>query len=137
MRRVCLETTALADAIRGQREVARAMENIEGAGASFATTVLNVFEARVGIERQRSAEARKELVRKLDRLLERVPPVPLDREGAEEAARVQAELHRRGRPAAELDLLVAVATHARGCDAILTRDTAQFRGLGILEVATY
>jgi predicted nucleic acid-binding protein len=137
MRLACLDTTALSDAIQNRAEIGEKLRELEDAGCAFATTAINVFEVEVAIERDASPGGQAEKRERLEKLLATVPVIPFDREAAGEAARASARLYARGRPAAVLDMLVAATGKAAGCDGILTRNVAQFKRMGLLEVATY
>lgn len=132
-----LDTTVLSDVIRGQAEVRRRLTELEGEGCRHLTTAISVYEASLAAHRQSSAAEREKLMGQLSRFLQGVVTLPFDLEAAQASAQTMAELYRRGRPAAALDLFVAECGKRGGCEAVLTRNVSQFRRLGILDVLTY
>jgi predicted nucleic acid-binding protein len=137
MSRICLDTTALSDAVRNEPSVGRRLAELERGGATLVTTTINVFEASVGALRIPSAESRNRVLVRMRRLLDGVEVVGLDFDAALDSAKWMVTLLERGRPAPALDLLAAIAARRAGCSAILTRNERQFARIGALEVLSY
>lgn len=81
-----------------------------------------VYESELGILKSGAAKTRR---RQFGELLEAVTVLPFARAEAQTAARVRAELERRGTPIGPLDLLIAGTALAHGAT-LVTRNTAEF-----------
>lgn len=116
-----LDTCLISDFARGVPPVvARLVATPPSATAISAITVMEVefgLLLRPGVARR--------LRRVLDALFASTTVVPFDREDAAEAARLRAELRRKGRPVGAYDLLIA-ATALRRELVLVTSNTAEF-----------
>jgi predicted nucleic acid-binding protein len=134
----CLDTTLLVDLLRPHAARKRgAIEKIEALarrGETLATTRVNVAELYVGIERsddpQRDAGRVRKLLDYMDIVLE------FDDAAAQEFGRVMAHLQRIGRPAGDMDVLIAATALAHG-HCLVTRNPGHFAGIPHLEIEGY
>lgn len=128
------DTTLIVDFIR-RREVARKIvKEAEDGGERCATTEVNAFEILMGaftdgrLDKTRLAE--------LQKVLNALDVLTLDRAGALKAAELASRLRGEGRSIGALDTLIAGIALASGCDTIVTRDDA-FRRVPDLRVQAY
>lgn len=129
-----LDTTFLVDSLRrneGARQIILAMEE---AGERGATTEVNAFELLLGAYRRGRPNARR--LSEIEKLLDRLDVLPLDRAAASRAAAILSMLRTRGRDIGLLDALIAGIGLASGIDTIVTRDEG-FRRVPGLQVQTY
>ena len=100
--------------------------------ALWLTTIL-VFEIKGGLDRMDDGRRKRRLLAALDALLQidfRERVLPFDLDAAMEAARLEAERVRRGRPIDIRDTLIAGIAISRGA-AIATRNIRHFADLPI------
>ena len=100
--------------------------------ALWLTTIL-VFEIKGGLDRMDDGRRKRRLLAALDALLQidfRERVLPFDLDAAMEAARLDAERERRGRPIDVRDTLIAGIAISRGA-AIATRNVRHFADLPI------
>jgi predicted nucleic acid-binding protein len=100
--------------------------------ALWLTTIL-VFEIKGGLDRMDDSRRKRRLLAALDALLQidfRERVLPFDLDAAMEAARLDAERERRGRPIDVRDTLIAGIAISRGA-AIATRNVRHFADLPI------
>ncbi len=134
----CLDTTVLIDLLRSNPEWrSRALEKIKemaSRGEANVTTRLNLAEVYVGIElsldRERDEACLRGVLDHLDAVLE----------FADSAAQVYGEttahLRRIGRPAGNMDVLIAATAIAAG-HSLVTRNPSHFADMPHLRVETY
>ena len=100
--------------------------------ALWLTTIL-VFEIKGGLDRMDDGRRKRRLLAALDALLQidfRERVLPFDLDAAMEAARLDAERERRGRPIDIRDTLIAGIAISRGA-AVATRNIRHFADLPI------
>ena len=100
--------------------------------ALWLTTIL-VFEIKGGLDRMDDSRRKRRLLAALDALLQidfRERVLPFDLDAAMEAARLDAERERRGRPIDIRDTLIAGIAISRGA-AVATRNIRHFADLPI------
>ena len=96
-------------------------------------TAILVFEIKGGLDRMDDGRRKRRLLAALDALLQidfRERVLPFDLDAAMEAARLDAERERRGRPIDVRDTLIAGIAISRGA-AIATRNVRHFADLPI------
>lgn len=129
-----LDTTLLVDFVRRRGSAERLVREAEARGERGATTEVNAFELLMGAFP--NGRAKPERVAELQRFLERLDVLPLNRAGALRAAELASKLRAEGRDPGALDVLIAGIALAAGYDTIVTRDEA-FRRIPGLRVQTY
>ena len=134
----CLDTTFLLDLLgRGGRAVQnRALGMIRELGSldeHLTTTMINLAELHVGVNRALEPEAER---RRIDRVLRGVSVLPFDRRAAAMFGVVKAELGRIGKPAGDMDVLIAAVAIVNG-HTILTRNARHFSRIPGLTVISY
>jgi len=137
MSRMCLDTTVLSEAIREKPDALAVLHQLEQRGDVAVTTAHNVYEAAVGALRLKSTDGQLGVFARLRRLLDGIEVLPFDLEVAFEAARISAALSARGRPPPTMDLLTVSVARRGGCAAIVTRNVADLKRIGLIEVVGY
>jgi predicted nucleic acid-binding protein len=129
-----LDTTILVDFLRRQDPARQAVQAMEEAGERVGTTEVNAFELLLGA--YASGRANPGRLAAVEKLLNRLEVIPLNRAGAVRAAQVLSALRAGGRDGGVLDALIAGITLASGYDTIVSRDEG-FRRIPGLKVETY
>jgi tRNA(fMet)-specific endonuclease VapC len=98
-----------------------------------AVSMVTVYELFCGVEKSKdSAKERK----KVERFVTTVIELPLDRAAAEEAARIRANLERKGQPIGPYDLLVAGQACASGLT-LVTNNIQEFQRISALRLESW
>lgn len=134
----CLDTTLLVDLLRSNPErKRRALGKIEvlaDRGEAVVTSRVNLAELYVGIELsddpERDFRRARGILDRLDSILE------FDDLAAREFGQITAHLRRIGRPAVDVDVLIASIALASG-HCLVTRNAAHFADIPQLAVETY
>jgi predicted nucleic acid-binding protein len=132
--KICVDTTLLSRLVRADARALESLSRWKERHALLATSELNYFEVRVGIEREASPARRSALMAALEVVLSGMELHPLNREATEIAIRRQVELMGKGRPAGLADLLVASIARAGDCDVIATENRRDFDRIGLVKV---
>lgn len=128
------DTTVLIDALREDPRLKRILDRLDDEGV--VTTEVNVFETLFGVHFDAGPKVESRL-QKAQALFEDLVVLPLERGGADRAARVAAQLAREGRMIGTGDALVAGILLDRGVDTLVTRDIEHFGRIRGLRVETY
>lgn len=118
-----LDTNTLIYFFKGQGRVAEHL--LATPPAKVAISAVSLYEIEVGIAKSAQPARRR---KQLDAFLEVVSVLPFDDTAARAAARVRAELERRGRPIGPLDNLIAGTALAHRAT-LVTRNRAEFARL--------
>lgn len=134
----CLDTTVLIDMMgRGGKRIqglARtAVRDLLARDHPLVTTRFNVAELYVGVER--STDRARELA-KLEASLEPLQVLEFDDRAARLFGRFTSALAQLGRPAGDMDVLIASVCVANG-HALLTRNPKHFADIAELELLAY
>ncbi len=113
-----LDTSVLIDLLRGDESVRERIRACEEAGETFKTTSITAFELYFGAYRSSRAEENLALVRAL---LKNLEVLVFDHKAGEIAARIMADLMRRGEPLDVRDVFIAAIAIREG-EKIATRD---------------
>lgn len=132
----CLDTSVLLDLLgRGgksrHRRAADAARRLAAEGLT--TTRFNVAELLVGVARARD-RAREEQAAQA--VLSGLQVLEFDAPAARMFAEITAHLQRRGRPAGDMDVLIAAVALVNG-ESLLTRDVKHFARIPGLLLETY
>jgi len=135
---ICLDTSTILDRLgrggaRRRLDVAAALQRHVLNGLSLATTRLNVAELWVGIERSRDRNHELSLV---EAALTGVTILEFTESAARLFGKFTAHLLEMGRPAGDLDVLIAAVAMVNGC-ALLTGNTRHYSEIPGLVVETY
>jgi predicted nucleic acid-binding protein len=131
----CLDTTLLLD-LRGrggkklQDRARRKMLELSLAGEDLTTTIFNVAELWVGIERATDREEEQLIV---EQLVSPLRVLGFDQTSAKGFGRITAHLQRRGEGAGDMDVLIAAVAILHG-QKVITRNPEHFLrvpGLGV------
>ncbi len=115
-----LDTNTLIYFFKGRERVVETLEAIPARELCIPTVV--IYELQVGIAKSASPERRTQLLRKTMR---RANVVDFDQEAAVAAARIRANLERRGSPIGAVDMLIAgVAVSLEAT--LVTHNTGEF-----------
>jgi tRNA(fMet)-specific endonuclease VapC len=133
----CLDTTLLVDLMRRRSELrARAFQKLQQLlrrDELLVTTRLNMAELYVGVERSDNPEREEQVVREA---LRGLGILDFDQRAARLFGRVSAYLQRIGRPAGDMDVLIAATCLGAG-HCLVTRDASHFQNIPELAVETY
>jgi predicted nucleic acid-binding protein len=134
----CLDTTLLVDLLRSDPESKRRalgeVEALAGRGEQIVTTRLNLAELYVGIELSDDFQRGREKVRNVLSHLHCV--LEFDDSAARLFGEITAHLQRIGRPAGDMDVLIAAVAIANG-HCLVTRNASHFAAIPHLVVETY
>ena len=134
----CLDTSVLLDLLgrggRGPRtRAASFLRELVARGEPLTTTRLNVAELYVGVERSRSPAREEEAVLAV---LSGLQILEFEERSARAFAKLTAYLQTRGRPAGDMDVLIASVALVSG-ESLITRDVRHFAALPGLTVPQY
>ncbi len=134
----CLDTTILIDLLRSNPERRRSalakIEELAGRGEAIVTTRLNLAEVYVGIELSRLRE--RDEARLLTVLLHLDAILEFSESSARSYGETKAHLRRIGRPAGDMDVLIAATALGTG-HCLVTRNPAHFADIPHLRVEAY
>jgi len=133
----CLDTTLLIDLTRkasARREQAiRKIEELTKRGQRLGTTRFNVAELYVGLSRSRRPE---EMEKTVDTLLDELEIFEFNDAAAKLFGFITGFLQQIGRPAGDMDVLIAATAMAHG-HSLITRNSKHFRHIPLLVVEEY
>jgi len=130
---VVLDTTFIVELLNNKQ---RALYKAKVLSSPTRTTRLNVYEILVGIYHKNTSEVDKALEIFND-FLSGVEVLELDSRSTDQAARISAELRRRGNMVADNDVLIAGIALANGENVILTQNTKDFSKIKGIKVESY
>jgi tRNA(fMet)-specific endonuclease VapC len=133
----CLDTTMLVDLSHPHRKAnqgaAHKIVELVERDELLATTGFNIAELYLGVELARDRESELESVR---RILAPLTVFVFDDRAAWLFAEIAAHLRRIGRPAGDMDVLIAATATAAG-HCLVTRNSLHFANIPHLAVETY
>ncbi len=133
----CLDTTVLIDLAGGnvqkRRQAFDKLSELLAQGESIVTTRFNVAELYVGVSRSANPQAEQNVV---DNLLKNIEILEFDKRGAWMFGQITAYLQMIGKPAGDMDVLIASTAMAAG-HSIVTRNKAHFINIPELTVEGY
>lgn len=129
--RYLLDTNVVSDLLRNPG--GRASRRLAAAGeASVCTSIVVACELRYGAARKGSPS----LVERVEKILETVEVLPLDKESDRRYAEIRSHLDRMGTPIGPNDLLIAA--HALALDlALVTANVEEFARVPLLRVENW
>lgn len=131
---VCLDTTFLADWIRGKPGASRKLRELTESGERVVTTMVNLVELYEGAW----AHARAlDKVAELESALQGLVVLELNLAAAKEFGRLKRELQRAGRAVGDWDLLISAIAMAYGESRILTSNARDFGRIPGIEAVGY
>jgi tRNA(fMet)-specific endonuclease VapC len=98
-----------------------------------AVSMVTIYELFCGVEGSRDPAKEPQ---KVERFISAIIELPLDRAAAETAARIRADLERRGQPIGPYDLLIAGQALASGLT-LVTNNRQEFRRVGGLKLESW
>lgn len=128
---IVLDTNALIYFFRGQGRVGERL--LAASPAEVAVAAVSVYELEVGIAKSSHPAKRRG---QLNELLDTIVVLGFDRAAAQAAAKLRAELERRGRPIGPLDTLIAGTALAHRAT-LVTRNTREFSRVSGLTVVDW
>jgi predicted nucleic acid-binding protein len=133
----CLDTTVLVDLARPagkwkRRALAKVRELVDR-GEGLVTTRFNLAEMYVGVERSDDPDREE---RALQTVIEPLGMLDFDDRVARLFGQITAHLQTIGKPAGDMDVLIAATSMASG-HALVTRNPAHFAGIPNLPVESY
>ena len=133
----CLDTTFLIDLGRRsgarQKRAREKLREVAARGERLSTTRFNVAELHVGIFRADDAERERKAV---EAVLSGLAILDFDQDSAAVFGHITAHLQRLGRPAGDMDALIA-ATALVAAETIITRNPGHFDEIPGLAVEAY
>jgi tRNA(fMet)-specific endonuclease VapC len=134
----CLDTSFLIDLIRSgastrRRRATGMLREVLARGEHLTTSRFNVAELLVGV--YRSDDPEREL-RSVDALLQNLTVLEFGPEAARLFARITALLQQQGKPAGDMDVLIAATALAAG-EPLITANPTHFQNIPGLTVDTY
>ncbi len=133
----CLDTTILIDLAgrnsRRREQAVRKIEELAGNGQTLATTRFNVAELYVGVARSRRPE---EDERAIATLLSEFEILEFNDAAARVFGAITGFLQQIGRPAGDMDVLIAATAMTHG-HSLITRNPQHFRHIPTLIVEDY
>ena len=133
---IVLDTNVISEPMRSHPDVAVIAWLNGQIDTGLFTTSVTVMELRFGLERLPEGKRKAGLWETLEFTLSRlVGPriLPFDTAAATEAARIAATAEAAGAPIGEADAQIAAIARTHGF-AIATRDTAPFKGAGVMVI---
>ena len=127
---VCLDTSVLADNLRGKKETVEFIKRLEEAGTIQSTTAVNSFELYYGANRSKRREKNLTATKAL---FTRLVLLDLTDESSNEAGRILASLEEEGDLIGFRDALIAAIATTHGMP-LATRDTEHFSRVPDLHV---
>jgi tRNA(fMet)-specific endonuclease VapC len=116
-----LDTSVVSDFVRGTEPVLWRLRATSP--SAIAVSVVTVMEVQYGLLLRPSLG--RKLAKVVDALFDSVTVLPFERKDADEAARLRAELKRKGRPIGAYDLLIGATALRRGL-VLVTSNTGEF-----------
>ena len=130
---VVLDTTFIIHFLNNKKN---AIEKANTFSEPVSTTRLNVFEVLVGIHSKKSEETENALLFFND-FLYSVKVLELDQKSAELAARISAELNRKGQTVYDNDILIAAIALTNNENTIITENVKDFSKIKGLKIEKY
>ena len=126
---VCLDTSFVIDLLRGKEEVRSLKEELDRMETTIFLTTPTVMELWSGACLSQAPEREKE---KINALWHSFSILPVDKESAQEAGEIEAELIQKGQIIETEDLFIAGIARSRG-EKVVTRDEhfARIKGLKV------
>jgi predicted nucleic acid-binding protein len=134
----CIDTTYFVDLIRRPDAIRELTRQLDDEGI-HATTAFNIYEALFGAYNVKDEKKREKIVDKLTKAIERLEVLNFTYDDAIVAAKIAAQLARKGKYIGA-DAIVAAIAINNGCKAIVTRNEKHFRWIEEitgLKVETY
>lgn len=131
--KICLDTTALIDVLRDERDAVRKVGELKEEGWNMHTTSVNAFELYTGAYLTNPVRR----VPQVEGILEEMMILTLNSGEAKEAGMLFAELQRRGERVEIRDVLIAGTILNNACHDILTRNVEHFRRFRTIHVHSY
>jgi tRNA(fMet)-specific endonuclease VapC len=134
----CLDTTLILDLrMRGgprlRDRARRKIKDLDRSGDALTTTIFNVAELWVGIERADDPAAEQGVV---EELLKPLVVLGFDEASARSFGQITATLQKRGRPAGDMDVFIASVALFHG-EKLITRNPIHFADIPGLLVESY
>jgi predicted nucleic acid-binding protein len=130
-----LDTTILIDMLDNKQEAIEKIEDLRKELITLYTTAVNIYEVWKGVKRvERNQE---KYVRGLKLLTANIYVLPFNVANAENAAKVYAELAKRGKFVDEADYMIAGCCLSNDVKMIITRNEKHFKEIKQLKVVTY
>jgi len=124
MERICLDTEFISEYLHRNKDARKKLEELRLGGTRLATVSISAFEIYYVPFRFGG----KQSLERTNRFLDAIQVIPVTLESAKMAARIQAELLRRGTPIGIRDTLIAGVALTEEIP-VLTRNLKHFRRL--------
>ncbi|MBI5046162.1 type II toxin-antitoxin system VapC family toxin [Candidatus Micrarchaeota archaeon] len=131
---IVLDTTVIIHFLKNNKSAVEKLASLNR--ESIKTTRLNVFEVLVGIY-LKEAEGRRNEIDIFNEFLESVEILELDEKSSHVAARLKAELDKKGTTVHSNDVLIAAIALANGENKIVTQNAKDFAKISGILVENY
>ena len=131
----CIDTTFIIDLLHGNRNALKKAIELEEED-NVLTTEICVFEIYYGIFRKKGININNH-IKKVNKLLDKLEVLPLDRKSSIKAAEIAGELAKNGLEIGSHDCMIAGITLANGCNTIVTENIEHFERIKDITVETY
>ncbi len=131
---VCLDTTFVADLLRGNPEAEKKLNDLAKAGDDPFITVITIAELYYGAYKSQKVEKEKA---KIKQVLDDFPIAEMDEYGAEKFGDILSILEKAGQRIADRDIMIAAIALSRGEKTMVTRNRKDFERIPTIKVVTY
>ncbi len=125
-----LDTTFLVDLLKNRPEVNKVINTSE----VLATTIINMYEIMVGLFHEGVSHDRYFEIMDIFR---NISLLPLDEDAVVQAAKISAEMMKKGTAIEDKDCLIAGIALSRGISIIITKNKKDFERIKGIKVETY
>ncbi len=131
---ICLDTSLLIDLLNRKETAIKALTSLKE--TPICTTRINIFEVMIGIFLWEGKQ-RQQFLEEIRPLLQSMTLLDLDEFASIEAAKIKADLMKKGRPVEVTDCLIAGCMLAHGCTSILTADKEHYERIPEISIISY
>lgn len=131
----CIDTTFIIDLLRGNKNAIKKAIDLE-LEDKVITTEVCVYEIYYGIF-YRKGKNIKDYIKKLNKFLDKLEVLPLDRKSSIMAAKIASELTKKGLEIGSHDCMIAAIALTNGCNIIITDNIEHFKRIKELKTETY
>ncbi|MEX0920296.1 MAG: type II toxin-antitoxin system VapC family toxin [Candidatus Pacearchaeota archaeon] len=129
---ICLDTTAIIDFYRGDENLKKLLDSLEG---TFATTIVNYQEIFFGINLKDTKHNVEEEY--YEDFFDDIIIFDLDRASAKNASEILLELVHKGKIIEKFDCMIAGILLSNGVNKIITKNKKHFKNIKGLKVISY
>ncbi|HLC58092.1 MAG TPA: type II toxin-antitoxin system VapC family toxin [Candidatus Nanoarchaeia archaeon] len=132
---ICLDTTFIIDLLKKREEAYKKFQELKD--RECATTLINIYELKIGAYRKLGGGMTSGQLEVINNLMAFIKILPLDALAVEQAAKINAELMKKGELIDDLDILIGGICMANNCKLIITKNKWHFDRIHGLKVEGY